>query len=52
MHTVKRLGALAPVITPHFNVAVAGCEEPQFLIYCEGDFCHAHPDNPGDPGRP
>jgi predicted 2-oxoglutarate/Fe(II)-dependent dioxygenase YbiX len=41
----------APVISSHFNVAVAGCEEPRFLIYCDGDFCRAHP-NPGEPGRP
>jgi SM-20-related protein len=42
---VKRLlMARKPEIEEHFGIALAGCEEPQFLRYEEGDFFVPHQD--------
>ena len=40
-----RLLALKPKLESHFNVALAGCQKPQFLVYKEGDFFQPHQDN-------
>jgi SM-20-related protein len=48
--TVKaRLLAVKPRLESHFNVKLAGCEEPQFLAYKAGDFFRLHQDNADDP---
>ena len=39
-----RLFACKAAVEQHFSVALAECEEPQFLRYCEGDFFVAHQD--------
>jgi SM-20-related protein len=44
-----RLSALKPRLESHFNVTLAGCEEPQFLAYKAGDFFRLHRDNADDP---
>jgi SM-20-related protein len=44
-----RLLAVKPRLESHFNVQLAGCEEPQFLAYKAGDFFRAHRDNADDP---
>lgn len=48
--TVKaRLLAVKPRLERHFNMKLAGCEEPQFLAYKPGDFFRLHHDNADDP---
>ena len=44
-----RLLAVKPRLERHFNVTLAGCEEPQFLAYKAGDFFRLHRDNADDP---
>jgi SM-20-related protein len=44
-----RLLAVKPRLESHFNVQLAGCEEPQFLAYKTGDFFRLHRDNADDP---
>ena len=39
-----RLLGLAPVLEHRFDVALDGCEPPQFLLYREGDFIGRHSD--------
>lgn len=40
----KRLESLKSEIEKKFNIQLAGCEVPQFLLYREGDFFGAHKD--------
>jgi SM-20-related protein len=44
-----RLLAVKPRLESHFNVKLAGCEEPQFLAYKAGDFFRPHQDHADDP---
>ena len=44
-----RLLALRPMLEKHFNVTLSGCQEPQFLVYREGDFFRAHRDSKREP---
>jgi SM-20-related protein len=44
-----RFLAVKPRLESHFNVTLAGCEEPQFLAYQPGDFFRLHRDNADDP---
>jgi SM-20-related protein len=44
-----RLLDLKPAVERHFNVALNGCQQPQFLAYREGDFYLPHRDRPNDP---
>jgi SM-20-related protein len=44
-----RLLGVKPRLERHFNVQLAGCEEPQFLAYNAGDFFRPHRDNAHDP---
>jgi len=46
-----RLLALIPTLERHFNVALTGCETPNFLTYQEGDFYQVHIDA-GDDAHP
>ena len=48
----ERLLAVKPKLEKHFNLVLDGCQKPQFLIYREGDFFRAHPDNSTDPDAP
>lgn len=48
----ERLLALKPALERHFDATLSGCQKPQFLIYREGDFFRAHPDNSTDPDAP
>ncbi len=41
---VERLTGLMDTVAKHFNLALSGCEEPQFLRYRCGDFFVAHQD--------
>jgi predicted 2-oxoglutarate/Fe(II)-dependent dioxygenase YbiX len=41
--------AVKPRLERHFNVTLAGCEEPQVLAYKPGDFFRLHRDNADDP---
>jgi len=43
-----RLLAVKPRLESHFNVTLAGCEEPQLLAYKAGDFFRLHQDNTDD----
>jgi predicted 2-oxoglutarate/Fe(II)-dependent dioxygenase YbiX len=49
--SVKLLGIL-PALATHFDRKLVGIQPPQFLLYREGDFFRAHPDNSTDPNRP
>jgi SM-20-related protein len=40
----RRLTGIKARVEEHFGVELAGCEEPQFLRYREGDFFVAHQD--------
>ena len=40
----RRLTEIKDRVEEHFGVRLAGCEEPQFLRYREGDFFVAHQD--------
>jgi SM-20-related protein len=44
-----RLLAVKPRLESHFNVTLAGCEEPQCLAYKPGDFFRLHQDTADDP---
>jgi SM-20-related protein len=44
-----RLLAVKPRLESHFNVTLAGCEEPQLLAYKAGDFFRLHRDNADGP---
>lgn len=45
----ERLLAVKPMLESHFDVMLAGCERPEFLVYKVGDFFRAHCDNTDDP---
>ena len=47
-----RLLAIKPRLESHFNLTLAGCEKPQFLVYNEGDFFRPHRDRDDEPGKP
>jgi SM-20-related protein len=47
-----RLLSLKPRLEDHFNLALTSCEEPQFLVYKQGDFFHAHQDKSDNPNKP
>ena len=47
-----RLAALKPMLENHFNVALIGCEKPQFLVYNEGDFFRPHQDGDENASKP
>ncbi len=50
---VKRgLLALKPRQEEHFKIELTDCEEPQFLIYEEGDLFQPHQDGRNDPDAP
>jgi SM-20-related protein len=44
--------AIKPALETHFQVSLAGCQEPQFYIYEEGDFFLPHRDRDNDPLAP
>jgi SM-20-related protein len=48
----ERMLALRPMLEKHFNVTLSGCQEPQFLVYREGDFFRRHADNSAEPDAP
>jgi PKHD-type hydroxylase/SM-20-related protein len=48
----ERLLALTPQLQGHFQVALAGCEPPRFLVYREGDSIQAHLDGGRAPDNP
>jgi SM-20-related protein len=48
----ERLLALTPMLERHYNLTLSGLQEPQFLVYEEGDFFLAHFDTSTDPGVP
>lgn len=39
-----RLLTLKPAVERHFDVALTDCQDPQFLVYREGDYFRAHSD--------
>lgn len=41
----ERLLALIPTLERHFDVTLTDCQEPQFLVYREGDFFRPHRDS-------
>jgi SM-20-related protein len=41
----ERLLALEPALERHFDMTLTDCQEPQFLVYREGDFFHRHRDS-------
>jgi SM-20-related protein len=45
----ERLLALKPALERHFDMTLSDCQEPQFLIYREGDFFHPHRDSDHEP---
>lgn len=47
-----RLLAVKPMVENHFNLTLAGCEKPQFLVYNEGDFFRPHRDRDDEPSKP
>ena len=47
-----RLLALMPQVESHFAVTLRGCEEPQFLVYKEGDYFQRHNDSSTKPDTP
>jgi SM-20-related protein len=47
-----RLLAVKPALEKHFKMQLAGCQEPQFYIYEEGDFFQPHQDRGTDPLAP
>ena len=47
-----RLLALQPALEKHYNVTITDLQEPQFLVYREGDFFHAHADRRRDTDAP
>ncbi|MDX6500239.1 MAG: SM-20-related protein [Blastocatellia bacterium] len=46
------LRALHESLEVHFGVTLVGCEEPQFLVYTEGDFFRPHADGDHAPEKP
>ena len=40
----ERLLDLKPALERHFDMTLSDCQEPQFLVYREGDFFHRHRD--------
>lgn len=40
----ERLLSAKPIIESHFSLALEGCQQPDFLIYREGDFFRLHRD--------
>jgi SM-20-related protein len=47
-----RLLAMKPRLENHFDLALAGCEKPEFLVYNEGDFFLPHRDGDDNPSKP
>ncbi len=47
-----RVLALMPEVARHFNVSLTGCQDPQFLVYREGDFFSKHADAGDDSDDP
>jgi SM-20-related protein len=41
----ERLLDLKPALERHFDMTLSDCQEPQFLVYREGDFFHPHQDS-------
>jgi len=48
----ERLLELKPRLETHFDLSLSGFQEPQFLIYREGDFFRQHKDRGSDPDAP
>ena len=48
----RRLLTYRTRLENHFNVQLTDCEKPQFLVYHEGDFFHAHLDGDDHPDKP
>jgi len=48
----SQLRLLKPKLESHFNLALDGCEKPQFLTYQPGDFFRPHRDGDDDPKKP
>ncbi|MBA2525340.1 MAG: 2OG-Fe(II) oxygenase [Pyrinomonadaceae bacterium] len=48
----SRLQVLRHRLECHFDVALDGCEIPQFLVYDEGDFFRPHTDSDDMPSKP
>lgn len=45
----QQLVEALPTLAKHFRQELAGMQKPQFLLYREGDFFRAHPDNSDQP---
>ena len=54
--TAARIGAelleAVPGLAKHFGRGLVGMQTPQFLVYREGDFFRAHPDDSKEPDAP
>jgi SM-20-related protein len=48
----ERLLALRPQVEEHFKIELAGCQDPRFVVYKEGDFYGPHLDISDDPEAP
>ena len=48
----ERLMDLRPHLESHYGVRLGSCEQPQFLVYREGDFFVAHQDTGDHPDHP
>jgi predicted 2-oxoglutarate/Fe(II)-dependent dioxygenase YbiX len=49
---LQRLLEFAPALEQRFDLKLAGCEQPQFLIYREGDFIGRHSDGAQEADAP
>jgi len=47
----EQLFSLIPGLERHFNVALAGCESPHYLVYGSGDFFKPHADGGESAGK-
>jgi predicted 2-oxoglutarate/Fe(II)-dependent dioxygenase YbiX len=48
----ERLMKLKPDLESHYGVGLGSCEQPQFLVYREGDFFVPHQDTGDHPDHP
>jgi len=48
----ERLRGISSKLERHFNIALQGCQKPQFLVYRVGDFFKPHEDNSSDSEAP
>lgn len=48
----EHLLAVKPLVERHFNLAINGCQTPDFLVYKAGDFFRPHKDVNDDPECP